>query len=423
MIKKIISPSSFKLVNGLMNGHTSKSWAISPFTTTTSNRLTSTSSLYSTFTLSGSNGQALICHSTKNYIITSQNYINSRSYSTSNEQQQKQQEQQEQKQQNEQQPKKKGSLKSKLLLGSMGLFAGSVIYFKFKYGDDFKAEYLKRIPFRVTSKLWGKFANLELPEYLRSPFYLTYSKLFGVNLDEVEKPIESYKSMGDFFSRRLKEGSRVIDKQAEMVSPVDGTVIYFGKVDKNTMEQVKGLTYSLHDFLGNDLKKEVEDKNLYHIALYLSPGDYHGIHSPVDWKIKNRYHFPGYLLPVAKFAVETVPGLFSINERVVLSGNWKHGFFSLVPVGASNVGSIVMDFDKQLSTNNPKDPYTEKSLYYHRSYDNIIPSSRGSEVAFFKMGSTVVLIFEVPKGKSFDFNLKPAQTVKYGQAIGEIKNN
>lgn len=34
-------------------------------------------------------------------------------------------------------------------------------------------------------------------------------------------------------------------------------------------------------------------KHLYHCAIYLAPGDYHCFHSPTDWKIDMRRHFPG----------------------------------------------------------------------------------------------------------------------------------
>ena len=54
----------------------------------------------------------------------------------------------------------------------------------------------------------------------------------------------------------------------------------------------------------------------------------------------------GELLTVAPWAVKTMPGLFTLNERVLLLGRWDHGFFSFAAVGAYNVGSIALNVDK-----------------------------------------------------------------------------
>ncbi|EFA85751.1 phosphatidylserine decarboxylase [Heterostelium album PN500] len=264
-------------------------------------------------------------------------------------------------------------------------------------------------------------ANIEVPVSLRPTVYGTYASLFGVKVDEAEKPLIEYPSLAAFFCRRLKKDARKIDDAAPLVSPVDGKVIYYGPVTGDSLEQVKGINYSLTHFLGDNEIKQIENKNLYHVGIYLSPGDYHGIHSPCQWTIKERNHFPGYLFPVAKVAVDNIPGLFALNERVVLAGQWRHGFFSLTPVGASNVGTIEMDFDKGLKTNNQNDKYGSPENYYFKSYSPQISQQKGEELAFFKMGSTVILIFEVPKDQKFEFDLKPGQSVILGQSIGKLE--
>ena len=48
-------------------------------------------------------------------------------------------------------------------------------------------------------------------------------------------------------------------------------------------------------------------------------------------------------MTVTPWAVKCMPGLLALNERVLLSGQWEHGYFSLTAVGALNVGSIYID--------------------------------------------------------------------------------
>ena len=56
---------------------------------------------------------------------------------------------------------------------------------------------------------------------------------------------------------------------------------------------------------------DAETKRLYFCTVYLSPGDYHGVHAPVDMALDGRRHFPGLALPVAPFIVGLLQGLFA----------------------------------------------------------------------------------------------------------------
>jgi len=233
------------------------------------------------------------------------------------------------------------------------------------------------------------------------------------------KPLQEYPSLAEFFARPLKSGVRVWTDGA-FGSPVDGTVYCHGPITDHSIEQVKGISYTLSSFMGQDspLVEAAHKKQLYHISLYLAPGDYHGIHSPIDWTVTKRRHIPGRLLPVAPIVVNQVSGVFAANERVVLEGKWKHGLFALTPVGASNVGSIKLSFDPELITNRRE---AKKELFYDREFGpKGVQMKVGEEIAFFHMGSTVVLVFECPDNYEFKFEIQPGQKVKLGQTIGQL---
>ncbi|KAF1811805.1 phosphatidylserine decarboxylase [Eremomyces bilateralis CBS 781.70] len=193
---------------------------------------------------------------------------------------------------------------------------------------------------------------------------------------------------------------------------------------------------------------------LHYCVIYLAPGDYHRFHSPVAWVVERRRHFAGELFSVHPYLVKTLPGLFTLNERVVLLGRWRWGFFSYTPVGATNVGSIKINFDKELRTNSlitdtAADAAAEESWQRGEQFSGFVEATyegaskvlgghalkRGEEMGGFQLGSTIVMVFEAPKGArpSFDegykggerkggykWSIEKGQTVKVGQALGHV---
>ena len=52
------------------------------------------------------------------------------------------------------------------------------------------------------------------------------------------------------------------------------------------------------------------------------------------------FNITGDLLSVNPRIAQWIPDLFTLNERAVFVGSWKHGFFCFGAVGATNVGNI-----------------------------------------------------------------------------------
>ena len=231
---------------------------------------------------------------------------------------------------------------------------------------------MKSLPLNVLSRVWGRLHRLELPTSLRSPMYHLWTYLFDCNLDEASEPLTSYRNLSEFFVRHLRPGVRPI-APTDVVSPVDARVTVIGRVGKDgTLEQIKGMNYSLGEFLGfipspltsspAHPQQGSTPSSLHYIVFYLAPGDYHRIHNPVTSLYHHRRHFPGHLFPVNPIVASYVPALFCRNERVVLAGAWRtegeqsvveggKRFFSMTMVGAFNVGSVALSYDETLVTN------------------------------------------------------------------------
>lgn len=173
------------------------------------------------------------------------------------------------------------------------------------------------------------------------------------------------------------------------------------------------------DIVRGELECNPQSGNrMFFFVVYLAPGDYHRFHSPADWKVERRRHFAGELFSVSPWMAGKLADLFVLNERVALLGKWRYGFFSMTPVGATNVGSILIKFDQELKTNRV-DRKCHKEIVYgtHGLLDGQI-LRKGDEVGAFSLGSTIVLVFEAPE--SFKFSVKQGSLIKVGQAIGNV---
>ena len=182
----------------------------------------------------------------------------------------------------------------------------------------------------------------------------------------------------------------------------------------------------------NELLSSDPHINLNYIVIYLGPGDYHRFHSPTDFKILTSKHYPGELLSVSPKIVKFIPNLYMINERVVLEGKWKDDlYFGFVAVGATNVGSIVINFDEEIKTNISRKGMkkrSKKNVKFDikeqdnnnlnlnlKNYDDI-NIKKGEELGSFKFGSTVILIFENDDKKSRIIH-KKGDRILVGEAI------
>jgi phosphatidylserine decarboxylase len=241
------------------------------------------------------------------------------------------------------------------------------------------------------SRLTGRFAKSKASRR----FIPRFAKIYGIPVEDAEKQIHEYGSLNDFFTRRLKPGLRPLDPNPDaLLSPVDAAITGMGPVESGMIFNVKGQDYSIEELL-NRSPRTINYKDGYYFVLYLSPTDYHRIHSPVTGRILEKEHVPGKVYPVNEFGLGHMRRVLSRNERLITFLQHEAGEIAVVKVGALNVSSI--------------------------QYVNPLPDrlERGDELAYFEFGSTVVLLTEngIFQPRS---DLKVGSKVKMGEALGTL---
>ncbi|RLA33167.1 MAG: phosphatidylserine decarboxylase [Gammaproteobacteria bacterium] len=253
---------------------------------------------------------------------------------------------------------------------------------------------------------------------IKNFFIRQFVGIYKVNVEEVKQSVpDDFATFNDFFIRELVASARPIDAASEsIVSPADGTVSAAGKIDRDRIFQAKGLHYTLTDLLATDIDDATRFVDGAFATIYLSPSDYHRVHSPVSGELIAARYVPGDLFSVNEATVAYLPNLFTRNERLICHLQTVNGPIVVILVGALNVGSINTRWSGDLR---PR----KKGVV-----DNIDIATKGEStqlkkgdlIGWFNMGSTVIVL--LPPGSSDELStLKTGSRVRMGQAIGSMK--
>ncbi|UUZ72271.1 archaetidylserine decarboxylase [Polaromonas sp. P1(28)-8] len=236
---------------------------------------------------------------------------------------------------------------------------------------------------------------------------------YQVNMEEAARSdIASYLTFNDFFTRALKPGVRPL-ADADLISPVDGAISQFGRIEHDQIFQAKGHHYSTTALVGGDAALAAQFENGSFATLYLSPKDYHRIHMPCDGRLVRMVHVPGELFSVNPVTARGVPGLFARNERVVCVFDSPRGPFVLILVGATIVGSMATVWHGVV---NPPRGKQVRAWDYDPNAEAAVVLRRGEEMGRFLLGSTVVMLF--PAGPlHFNPDWAPGRLIRLGEAM------
>lgn len=245
------------------------------------------------------------------------------------------------------------------------------------------------IPKNYLSYYIGKLVAIEVPKPLATWIIKAFAKFFKIDYSNASREISDYKSIADLFTRDLKNYPPL--PGAPLVTPAESALRAFGSVKDGQILQVKGVSYSVSSLLGGSQFADVFKGGTF-FNFYLSPKDYHQVHSPVSGEIYASSCIKGKLWPVNDWSLNNIEGLFAINERLVTYINSDIGKVALVMVGATNVGKITVHYDDWLTNNIYRSPPSPDVST--RSYQPSKAIKQGDKLGVFHMGSAVILLLE-----------------------------
>jgi phosphatidylserine decarboxylase len=262
-----------------------------------------------------------------------------------------------------------------------------------------------RIPRRALTRFMGWFSKIERP-LIRDGSLAIFKLICAPDLTEAKK--SSFRSLHDCFIRELRDGARAIDRTGNvLVSPCDGIIGATGPVRDNTLLQVKGSPYTLHELMRAP-ELVAHYRHGTYVTLRLTAGMYHRFHAPHDGRVERVMHIPGDAWNVNPPALKRIDRLYCRNERAVLGLqlDCDQRPVTLVAVAAVLVAGIRLRF---------------LDLPFERNSDRatLMPCTarfqKGDELGWFEHGSTILVL--APPGYRLCDNVADGRLIRMGRPL------
>ena len=288
--------------------------------------------------------------------------------------------------------------------------------------SDFKNESFKNkafivfqhlAPQHLLSRLLGWFADCEI-ETIKNFLIKHFIDHFNVNMAEAAEPdYTKYQSFNKFFTRALAPGMRPLADGNIIISPADGAISQLGPIQDGRIFQAKGQYYSALELLAGNQKLAEHFRHGTFTTIYLSPRDYHRVHAPITGTLSDMIYVPGDLFSVNTTTANHVPRVFARNERLITVFDTEIGKVAVILVGAMIVAGIETVWAGQIA------PIKNQALRVFEKNPQDIHLRQGDELGRFKLGSTVILLFEKDV-VSLNENLAAATPVQMGDKLATL---
>lgn len=283
--------------------------------------------------------------------------------------------------------------------------------------DKIKIRLQYILPKQGLTQLSGWFANKNAGFITQWAIKL-FAKVYKVDMNEAQKSeFSAYATFNDFFVRLLKEDSRpVVAESNQLAQPADGAVSQLGAIENDQIFQAKGHYYTIEALLAGNYQLADKFRGGDFITTYLSPRDYHRVHMPCDGFLAEMIYVPGDLFSVNPLTAANVPNLFARNERLICVFKTELGLMVQILVGATIVGSIETVWSGCVNTQ--REGIIKRWTYPDEHVDGAIFLKKGEEMGLFKLGSTVINLFE-PNAIRFNPALIPGYATRMGELLAE----